>query len=585
MIKRGIQTLMLLLAAPVWLGWKLAALVSSGDRAFQGVSQFCSLFPGRFGEIWRAAVLRLILPDTSQNTSVGFLTTFSSCEASLGRHVSMGVGCNIGKARIGEQTILSSHVCLASGKHQHGYADPDTPIRLQPGVKETVSIGRDCWIGLGAVILADVGEGSVVAAGSVVTRPVEPYSLVAGNPAKIVGRRPAPQGALNRQAEQDAPRPGEPGKPTVLQLTVALNIGGAERLALDLLVRGHRRFRGLLYGAYLPPGALTASLERQEIPHATLRLEQHGRLGGIRILRRLLVREQVKLVQTHSAYVLPVALPAARLAGVPLVHTAHSTHELERIGWLRMFVRLFAPGIGRIVCVTEPVRDYVVRKLRIPADKVVCIPNGIDIETFSPDGPGASLPWPEARGENLFVFGTVGRLHEAKDHATLLRAFARVRAAESRARLLLVGDGEERPHLEALIRELDLGEAVHLAGMRDDTAAWLRAMDVFVLSSRHEGLPLALLEAMACGLPVVSTDVGGIPGVNTEPECLLLTGPENPENLASLMLELMGDPERCARLGARAREHIARNYSAETMARAYFTLYHDLGLPCADSGK
>ena len=188
-MKKIVQPLFLLLALPFWFWWKLFGFFGNAEPAFQATSQCLSLVPGRIGAFLRAAFYHLSLPDSSQDTHIGFLTTFSHPKARLHPHVSTGVSCNFGWVDIGEDCIFASMVCVASGKKQHGFSSPDTPIRLQEGEKTRISIGRDCWVGASAVILADIGEGSVVAAGSVVVQPVPPFSIVAGNPAKVIGSR------------------------------------------------------------------------------------------------------------------------------------------------------------------------------------------------------------------------------------------------------------------------------------------------------------------------------------------------------------------------------------------------------------
>ncbi len=197
MMKRLVQLAFLAPALCLFAWWKLAALFSGRQRSFMGISQFLALWPGLPGVWLRAAFYRLALPSTSQHTVIEFLTVFSNPGASLARNVSIGAGCNIGWAAINEHCILGSHISITSGRRQHAFADPATPIRLQEGQSELVTIGRDCWIGNSAVIMADVSEGCVVAAGSVVMRPVPPHSIVAGNPAKVVGRRGSGQ---NRNA-------------------------------------------------------------------------------------------------------------------------------------------------------------------------------------------------------------------------------------------------------------------------------------------------------------------------------------------------------------------------------------------------
>ncbi|MDL2274580.1 acyltransferase [Desulfosarcina sp. OttesenSCG-928-G10] len=187
--KRFVQYCFLFFAALPYLWWNVTSLFLGAERAFQGSSQFCALFPGTIGSLFRAAFYRLSLPESSQSTVIGFLSTFSHPEARLEKHVSCGACCNIGWTHIGEHCIIGSHVCITSGKKQHAFNASDKPIRLQGGEKTRVMIGRDCWIGASAVIMADIGEGSVIAAGSVVIDPIPPYSVAAGNPAKVIKSR------------------------------------------------------------------------------------------------------------------------------------------------------------------------------------------------------------------------------------------------------------------------------------------------------------------------------------------------------------------------------------------------------------
>lgn len=189
MLKACIQFCFLCLAAIPWLWWRGCSIFLGRERALLGVSQLIALWPGISGGYYRAAFYRLAFPGSPQDTAIGFMTTFSNPNAVLHAHVSTGVFCNIGWAEIGEHCILGSHVCIASGKKQHLHADTGMPIRLQGGVKEKVTIGRDCWIGNGSVVLANVGEGSVVAAGSVVVHHVRPFSIVGGNPARMIASR------------------------------------------------------------------------------------------------------------------------------------------------------------------------------------------------------------------------------------------------------------------------------------------------------------------------------------------------------------------------------------------------------------
>lgn len=364
-------------------------------------------------------------------------------------------------------------------------------------------------------------------------------------------------------------------KPVVMQLLVALRMGGAERLALTILRQGRGRFTGIVGGMLHEPGDLAQAAEDEGFSCVAFRADECGRLRGTLRLLQTLRRRKVSLLHVQAAYLLPYALPAARLAGIPLVYTEHALHSLRSISWLRNFVRLSAPLLHGIVCVTESVAEYFTGELGIAEKRVRVIRNGVDTDCFTPDGPRAELPW--TAGEGVFVFGNVARLSEAKDHATLLHAFALVRQSHPEARLLLVGDGEKREAVEALRAELGLGDTVHISGMCLDVPAMLRSMDAFVLSSKREGLPMAVLEAMASGVPVVSTEVGGVGRLSDGEQRLLTVPPENPEALAGAMRTLVTISDKGAALARRAREHVMNSYGSEAMARDYFLLYDGKG--------
>ena len=156
-------------------------------------SQMISLIPGKLGIYIRAAFYRLACPDTSDEILVGFLTVFSHRDTSIAQGVYIGPQCNIGKCSIGEKTLLGSGVHILSGKNQHHFADTDTPIQEQGGTYTKVSIGRDCWLGNGAIVMTDVTDHCIIAAGSVVVNTItEPGTIHGGNPAKLLRRRAEP---------------------------------------------------------------------------------------------------------------------------------------------------------------------------------------------------------------------------------------------------------------------------------------------------------------------------------------------------------------------------------------------------------
>ncbi len=160
-----------------------------GDVIFATFSQLLSLFPGKVGSYLRIAFYRFTMTKCSTDCVIYFGTLFSQADTEIEHGVYIGPQCNIGRCRIGKNTLIASGVHIMSGKGQHNFDDIKTPIQQQGGSFEKISIGEDCWIGNCALIMANIGDKCIVGAGSVVTKDVPPYSVVVGNPARIVKSR------------------------------------------------------------------------------------------------------------------------------------------------------------------------------------------------------------------------------------------------------------------------------------------------------------------------------------------------------------------------------------------------------------
>lgn len=188
-IKQLINVLAMLIVAPLVILFFTLSIIGSKDSAFTAFSQLLSLFPGHTGSYLRKNFFRICMQHCSINTYIGFATIFSQQNTRIEDGVYIGPQCNIGMCHIGANTLLGSGVHIMSGKKQHDFSDLETPVKDQGGKFEQVSIGEDCWVGNGTLIMANIGKKCVIGAGSVVTQDIPDFSIAAGNPAVVIRQR------------------------------------------------------------------------------------------------------------------------------------------------------------------------------------------------------------------------------------------------------------------------------------------------------------------------------------------------------------------------------------------------------------
>lgn len=189
-LKRTVKNIFLILLFPAYLLYELSCVFANRDSTFQSFSQAICLIPGKLGIYTRAAFYRLACTDTSDEISVGFLTIFSHADTTIEKGVYIGPQCNIGKCRIGQNTLIGSGVHILSGNKQHYFEDESRPIQEQGGLYEKITIGKDCWLGNNSSILSELLDSCIVATGAVYIKPATEASIIlAGNPAKKIGVR------------------------------------------------------------------------------------------------------------------------------------------------------------------------------------------------------------------------------------------------------------------------------------------------------------------------------------------------------------------------------------------------------------
>jgi len=203
-LKRSVKTAFLVFMLPVYALYRALSLTGNVDGTFMSFSQALSLIPGKLGIYMRAAFYRLACTDTSDEISVGFLTIFSHRDTTIYPGVYIGPQCNIGKCTIGENTLIGSGVHILSGSRQHEFQDIQKPIQDQGGVFEKIRIGADCWLGNASLVIANLEDHSILASGSVLTKPSAKGDIMVGNPAKCINNRFQPKPPSSLESIKDA---------------------------------------------------------------------------------------------------------------------------------------------------------------------------------------------------------------------------------------------------------------------------------------------------------------------------------------------------------------------------------------------
>jgi glycosyltransferase involved in cell wall biosynthesis len=367
----------------------------------------------------------------------------------------------------------------------------------------------------------------------------------------------------------------------VAHVVLSLDCGGLERVVLGLLRAGRGQGQSVSVVCVERPGALAAQAEAAGVRVVSADKPPGLRLGTVRRLEQIFGRLRPDVVHTHQIGPLLYAGPAARAAGVPVVvHTEHGNHLAGLTPWVRrvkarLLWRYASRRAARFFCVSADIAGAV-RAAGVRPEKVLVVANGI-----ATDDPADPAEVDEARRAlglpaGAPVVGTVGRLAEVKRQDLLLRAFARVLNRRPDARLVLVGEGERRAALEALAGELGLADSVRFAGYQPRPEVYLRLMDVFALTSRSEGMPMALLEAWAAGVPVVASRVGGIPELVADGRTGLLFDFPDADTLGGLLTRLLDEPALARGLAEGGRREVEAKYDERAVARAYAGHYHQL---------
>ena len=364
----------------------------------------------------------------------------------------------------------------------------------------------------------------------------------------------------------------------IVYIITGTGIGGAEKILYHTVTGLNNNHYSVSVCSLKERGEIARDLERQGIEVHCLKMEnKEGFIGWLTTIGSLirlipyLRKLQPTIVHSFLFRANIVARIASYITSIPIVISSIRVMGGEK-NYFHYLERMTSFMVDHYITVSESVKDYLVRKSRIPLEKVSVIYNGVNIKEHN------SLKMPNQRviGAEDKVVITVGRLHTQKGHSYLLQAIAKVQKEISKVKVLVIGEGEEENNLKNLAKSLDLTDKIIFAGLRVDVEEILPEADLFVLPSLWEGMPNALLEAMALGIPVVATDVGGIPEVVIHEETGILIPPKDSDALASAMIDLLQNNFKAQKMGEAGRDRVEKHFSLARTIEKTECLYKKL---------
>ena len=383
------------------------------------------------------------------------------------------------------------------------------------------------------------------------------------------------------QRRMTAKAPSHPWR-VVLFISNLANDGGAEVQSMELARSLKSRGWDVSVVSMLRPKTGAKQLSEAGIPVRTLDAGRWNLFRSMLKLRRILRAERPHILHCHMSNAVLTARLARLMRRIPVViGTLHGLkmYNVRGTGWrVRETVNGLTDWLSDMTtAVCDAAGEHYVSTGAISRQSMRVIPNGVDTERFRFDPAVRQRMRAELGVGNEFVWLMAGRFQLVKDHHTMIRAFARVASEAPKSVLLLAGEGPLRAELAELATGMGIGSRVKFLGSRTDIADLMNAADGLVLSSISEALPMVLLEAAACKLPCVATDVGGNPDIVIHGLTGFLTPPSNPEALAGSMLRLCSLPSSVRdRMGEQARRHVASRFALGEVTGQWESLYSEL---------
>jgi len=366
----------------------------------------------------------------------------------------------------------------------------------------------------------------------------------------------------------------------ILHLISSVGLFGAERVAIELSKSLKKTYHcepilGVIRNVYNPHEEISEEAEKSDIPHTVFLCQSQLDLKLVFSIRTFIKENRMDIIHCHGYKSNFYGLLASR-GQVPAVATNHNwltehwklkTYCFLDSLWIRFF--------DRIVAVSDDVKKDMLR-YKVPGEKIRVIDNGVALERFETPVETKNMKKQLGVGEKTRIIGTVGSLVVEKGHIYLLAAARQILDEVKDLKFLVIGDGPLRKPLEERSEELGIKQHIIFTGQRKDIPELLQAMDIFVLPSIKEGLPIALLEAMAAKRPVIATRVGAIPKVIGNKNVGILVEPGDINGLRDGLLNLIRDPGRRDLLAREGFRRVSTNFSSDEMGKHYLKLYEEI---------
>lgn len=360
----------------------------------------------------------------------------------------------------------------------------------------------------------------------------------------------------------------------VLQLISSGGYYGAENMLLNLSndqeKTGCENSLLLFYNVHQPNVEFYERARRSGLSVRMVHCKGRADWRAVRQIEEYIREDAIDLLHTHGYKADIYGYLAAWRSGKPIVATCHNwVGGTAALGIYNHLDRMALKHFDAVAAVSDAVAEQLLA-YGVPAEKIRTIANGIDVSAFEQSSPHSAISWNANK-----VIGMVARLDMQKGFEYLLQAVRNLRETNEFT-VVIVGDGPDRKVIEDLVKQYGLESSVILAGQQSDMPSIYAAIDIFVLPSLNEGLPMTILEAMAASKPVIATRVGAIPNVIHDGENGLLVNPQDSKGLQDALARLLRDPNLCRHLGEKGHQWVSQNYTSEAMALKYRQLYEDV---------